>query len=74
VTLAFWCQIYPQATDLDASALALDAVRTTCAPEVASLMFACQALRVISMQGARQPERTAPTAERVMTAIDGWLT
>jgi Phosphotransferase enzyme family len=68
VNFGFWCLIYPKVVDADARDLVLDAIRVECPPEVSALMFACQALRTISMQGG-DPE----VGRRVVRAVAPWL-
>jgi aminoglycoside phosphotransferase (APT) family kinase protein len=51
VNCVFWCLMFPNHVDEDATALILDAVAAECPADVSALMFACQALRTISMRG-----------------------
>jgi aminoglycoside phosphotransferase (APT) family kinase protein len=74
VTVAFWGLVYPRAADPDACALVLDAIRAECSPKTASMMFACQSLRAISMQSTHRSERRGSTACHIISALEGLLT
>jgi aminoglycoside phosphotransferase (APT) family kinase protein len=68
VNFGFWCLTYPKVVDDDARDVVLAAIREQCPPDVAALMFACQALRAISMPGGRPK-----TGARIVRAIGPFL-
>ena len=68
VNCVFWALMFPTVVDEDAVALVLDAVAAECPPDVVALMFACQALRAISMRG-----RVGSAEAGIVETVTPWL-
>jgi aminoglycoside phosphotransferase (APT) family kinase protein len=73
VTLAFGCVVRPRSFEPAAAALIIEAVRSECPYDVASLMMACQVLRTTSMLAVGSPETATQACSRMVAALHTWL-